>query len=242
MTKIIEITKNERPFLVHEYTRPFWQKLQKGLWERETFEVLDKFLNPNHLYVDVGSWIGPTVLYGAQTAKRSYALEPDPVAFAQLRANVNLNPKLASKIELHNYAIAEKNGQIRLGNRNQLGDSMTGVLFANAPNSFLTDAITLEEFFERNDIKDCNLIKIDIEGGEVSVIPQSKDFFRRTKIPLYLSLHPLWFEDKEKNIEAVIDGLSSYGKYYDKNFTPMRLREIGDILKREKLFEIIATS
>src|ERR1700687_4776653 len=47
----------------------FWQQVAMGR---------------QHCYIDVGAWIGPTLLYGCQLAKMAYGLEPDPIAFAEL--------------------------------------------------------------------------------------------------------------------------------------------------------------
>lgn len=46
----------------------FWKNKS---WERNTQKIFDKFLDSNHSYIDIGAWIGPTVLYGAQIAKKS---------------------------------------------------------------------------------------------------------------------------------------------------------------------------
>ena len=53
----------------------------------------------------MGAWIGPTVLYGCQNAKFCYAIEPDPVAFRQLKNNVDLNPSLISRISFSNSCV-----------------------------------------------------------------------------------------------------------------------------------------
>ena len=62
----------------------FWKNKS---WERNTHKIFDKFLDSNHSYIDIGAWIGPTVLYGAQIAKKVYAIEPDPIAFKELEKN-----------------------------------------------------------------------------------------------------------------------------------------------------------
>src|SRR5918994_6819920 len=69
----------------------FWYAWQLGFWERETFNVIDKFVTKGHTFIDVGAWIGPTVLYGVHRAARAFAFEPDPVAFPELEANAKAN-------------------------------------------------------------------------------------------------------------------------------------------------------
>ena len=69
----------------------FWDLVNKGKWETETFSVFDKYINNQTLFIDIGGWIGPTSLYGAQLAKKTLSLEPDPVAFKRLKQNADLN-------------------------------------------------------------------------------------------------------------------------------------------------------
>lgn len=63
----------------------------KITWETQTFKT---FLThgPGHdVYVDFGSWIGPTLFFSAQMFKRSFAIEADPVAFASVFTTLHLN-------------------------------------------------------------------------------------------------------------------------------------------------------
>lgn len=88
----VQIEKNGKAFYVNSSNNAnFWAQLQLGVWEPETFKIFDIFLDENHSYVDLGAWIGPTVLYGCQKAKFCYAIEPDPIAFKNLKKNIELN-------------------------------------------------------------------------------------------------------------------------------------------------------
>lgn len=53
---------NGEPFRLDPYHSKFWRKATAGGWEPETFAVLDQHLSPDRDYVDIGAWIGPTVL------------------------------------------------------------------------------------------------------------------------------------------------------------------------------------
>jgi hypothetical protein len=59
-------------------------------WERRNFLVFLKYVPGHSVYVDFGSWIGPTLFYGSQLVgvERAFAIEADPVAFAVVRANL----------------------------------------------------------------------------------------------------------------------------------------------------------
>ena len=65
--KKLLIKKNQIFFTVDcSRNYEFWKKVQDENWEPKTFEILNKFLDKNHSYVEIGAWIGPTALYGAQ--------------------------------------------------------------------------------------------------------------------------------------------------------------------------------
>jgi len=79
----------------------FWEAVQKNDWEKYTFGILSKYIDKNHTFVDVGSWIGPTLLYGAQLARMAHGIEPDPVALAELKENLKLNDKVINNVLIH---------------------------------------------------------------------------------------------------------------------------------------------
>jgi hypothetical protein len=40
-----------------------------GTWNK-TFLLFDQFINHNTVYIDIGAWIGPIVLYASRLAKK----------------------------------------------------------------------------------------------------------------------------------------------------------------------------
>jgi len=69
----------------------FWYNVARGKWEPETLAVLKQHLTSASVYADIGSYIGPTVLYAARRCKRVYCFEPDYVAYRYLLWNIDLN-------------------------------------------------------------------------------------------------------------------------------------------------------
>ena len=206
--------------------RDFWRRVGSGLWEPQTFEVFERFLRPDRSYVDIGAWIGPTVLYGAMLSRRAHALEPDPVAFAELEVNVEANPALQSKIRLYPYGIGAESGPLQLyagglyfGDQSQFGDSMSGMLAA--PGAVgqpcrEVQGVDLERFLAINAIDDCNFIKMDIEGGEYAVIPGQWRRLPQAGLPtLYVSFHAPEPARREALIRACTEELLlCYPRFY----------------------------
>lgn len=102
----------------------WWIKRYKE-WEDRTFIILDTFLDARRSFIDVGAWIGPTVLYGAAKAQHIYCFEPDPEAYRVLmrsnrsrRAEVS-GPALGSSFDPETKfyktdGTTPRNGRLRL--------------------------------------------------------------------------------------------------------------------------------
>jgi FkbM family methyltransferase len=172
----------------------FWQDVTRGAWESDTFAIFDRFLDAQHSYIDIGTWIGPTILYGCQLARTAYGLEPDPIAFAELEVNVKLNAPASNNIRLFNGCIAKRTGEATLGSRAGGGDSTSSLLFAKKKTHWTVKALSFDEFIRLNAINDCNFIKMDIEGGEYSILPSMVDYLKSQRPTLHLSLHPLYLK------------------------------------------------
>jgi FkbM family methyltransferase len=201
----------------------FWRGLARGEFEPETFRVFDAFLDPDHTYIDIGAWIGPTVLYGAQLAKHCYAIEPDPVAYRLLETNVGLNPEFGGKITLFRGCIASVCGTIRLGNRSSPvgGDSRSSLLMSGAPQGWEVRSTTLQRFMEDHRVGDCNFIKMDVEGGEAVILPSLAPLLGPAKPTLYLSLHPFLFARPDEEMRRILDLLGPYRHLLDKTGKPI---------------------
>lgn len=160
-----------------------------GVWEPETFQALDRFLTPQHAYLDVGAWIGPTVLYAAHVARVSYAFEPDPVARAELEANVAANAALGVRVV--GRAVSSAPGPVRIGPRGRAGNSMSSSLAADAPGAWDAETVQLDRFVAAEGLDDGPIfLKVDIEGGEYDLLPSLRRWLKARQVDLHLSLHP----------------------------------------------------
>ena len=172
----------------------FWQEVAKGAWESDTFAIFDRFLDSQHSYIDIGAWIGPTLLYGCQIAKIAYGLEPDPIAFAELEKNIALNKPMSDNIRLLNACIAPNSGEVALGSRGDGGDSSSSLLFERKKTHWTVKALSFDDFIRQYNVANCNFIKMDIEGGEYEILPTMVDYLEAQRPTLHLSLHPCYLK------------------------------------------------
>lgn len=168
----------------------FWNTVFPNHWEDFTFQVLDHYLQPDGNYLDIGSWVGPTLLYAAKKAKHSFGIEPDSVAYEALKKNIKLNSELEEKITIINKALSYKSGTMNLYKRTQFGDSSSSLVQSLSAEFHPVAVSTLKDLVGDYKITDLSLIKMDIEGGEYLLIPSMQKYLKRYKPPLYLSLHP----------------------------------------------------
>ena len=79
------ISRNGIEFYVNEsgYEK-FWELFTNESWEKNTTLIFDKYIDDKTIYIDIGAWIGPTLFYAAQIAKKSIAIEADSVAYNRL--------------------------------------------------------------------------------------------------------------------------------------------------------------
>lgn len=197
----MEISRNGRGYraVVTKWADSFWKGMGDASWEPETFRIYDELLQKDQVYLDIGAWIGPTVLYAVQGAKAAHAFEPDPAAFAELDANVTANRDAAwaSRLKIHNKAVAATTGSVRFGNRYAAGDSVGSVLFAEGEGGFEVATIAFGELLEQEGLENERLfIKMDIEGGEYDLLPRIRPVLERLDVEVYLSLHPHFLDEQ----------------------------------------------
>ncbi|MGI9367848.1 MAG: FkbM family methyltransferase [Ruegeria sp.] len=203
---------NGEPFRLDPYHSKFWRKASAGEWEPETFAILDQYLTPDSDYLDIGAWIGPTVLYGARKARRVWCFEPDPTAFRHLAWNLDLNE--IRNVSAFGVALSDQFGIARMASlRGEAGDSTSSLLHDGAHgNDALT--ITWDQFEAVNDLSGVSLVKIDIEGAEFSVLPTLVPWLQKQRPALFLSTHaPLLSDDeREDRMLNLFDILSFYSE------------------------------
>jgi FkbM family methyltransferase len=211
---MLEVKKNKAKFMIRDsYSQQWFDKnINLGNWESYTFDIIDKFTNKDKIYIDIGAWIGPTVLYASTLSKNVFCFEPDPIALKRLKDNIDCNK--INNICVIDKCLSDKIETTKFGGRGPLGNSASTMLLSEHSNKndvVTVQCITFEKFISDNNINlhDISLIKMDIEGGEKIVIPSMMSYFKKhnIKIPLYISLHwkPLTKEDINNILTLLFD-------------------------------------
>jgi FkbM family methyltransferase len=167
----------------------FWQRVNSGTWEVETFRAFDQNVGKETMAIDIGAWIGATTLYLAQIAKNVIAFEPDPVAFEELKKNLALNPQISNVVAV-NAAVAEQKGSVKLGIRDRAGDSSSSLMLASNE-GWSVEAVSLRDVIREGGHKP--FLKIDVEGYEFSLASSLAQGLKESGGSVLLALHPHFF-------------------------------------------------
>jgi FkbM family methyltransferase len=206
----LKIYKNNELFLIENnesnQNLSFWKNIYSQ-WENETFEIFDKYLSKDKIFIDIGGWIGTTAMYGSRKSKHVYSIEADKYSVNDMIINLKTNCK-------NNYTLINKaifnidNIKIKFGKNIHLKNSKmndsTSQIYSDdtITNEYcLAETITIDNVIEKYQINvfEISLIKVDIEGGEENILNELFDVHVKYNIPLYISFHYSWWKDKNLN-------------------------------------------
>ncbi|MGI9310051.1 MAG: FkbM family methyltransferase [bacterium] len=240
-------TLDGRAYRLVAEDRKFWCKVAAGQWERDTFRFLDRCLRDDSVYLDIGAWIGPTVLFAAARCRMVYCVEPDPIAYQRLLANLRMNG--VANVRSFHGALAARGGAVRIASEGGFGRSVTRVE-VRAPSGVRGDhatvlAMDLRALLDLWGIARIDVLKIDIEGAEFDLMPSLMELTTRIKPHIHLSLHAPFFPRSERRdkLAAVVALAERYAHCYDQRLAEIQPHEILDARLRfeEKPRSVVLT-
>jgi FkbM family methyltransferase len=122
---------------------------------------------PPRVILDLGSHIGASILRlrAAYPQAQIYGFEPDPTTFSRLTANV----AQLLDVTVLPWAIGDHDGRTAFFPRRQ--SWLSSVSSDTSGGSRVTvESVTLDRALERLGVTDIDLMKIDVEGAEASIL------------------------------------------------------------------------
>jgi len=144
------------------------------IWLTSEYEAPGFEIKENDTIIDVGGHIGLSMLFCEQFCHKGkiYCFEPELNNYRIFSDNVKLNN--LENIHSFNMAISKQDGNVPL----YLNDDSSGhSIFLKNSNYIQVESITLQKVFELNNIKKCNLLKLDCEGSEYEIINSLPDSY-----------------------------------------------------------------
>lgn len=168
----------------------------KGIWtgtyERSFALAMSEAIAPGDVCYDIGGWRGYfSGVMALAKAGQVIVFEPLPNNADRVRGIIDLNPNLP--IRLFDCAIGESNGKAKLLVMPQSSMAkLTTSLFETTQReigSVEVDVATLDSLIERNVIPPPALVKIDVEGAELSVLRGFSRSLEHHRPALFLEIH-----------------------------------------------------
>lgn len=165
-------------------------KFLAGTYEPEKTAAICRLSLPGHAVYDIGAHVGyySILMAGLVGAMgRVYAFEPRPINHAFLSRHVRLNH--CENIQTYCVAIGGEQGQATPGTARLETRTGTGTGHLS-PTGNLTVAITsLDEFIHAQKLQPPNLVKIDVEGGELEVLRGARRTIEQYRPTLIIATH-----------------------------------------------------
>jgi FkbM family methyltransferase len=175
-------------------------------WEAPNYAILKNASETHKVFVHAGAWIGPFTLFAAKLYDTVYCLEPDPVAFDELKRNIEINAY--DNIVLENKAFLDKETKISIGSDySELGRSGTSMFQKN--HAVKVDTITLASYYKNHNLPKNTMLMLDVEGAEYCLFSDIK-FFEEYTPTVLVSFHLTMLTDEQFNtLYSSLESLSS---------------------------------
>jgi FkbM family methyltransferase len=164
----------------------FFSKLRAGIWEPQTFAFIEKHVDRDTVYLDIGSWIDVTPAWASFKAKRVIAVEPEPYC-----CNVIENVVAANGIDNITLlkAALSKSEREYLYMVGGAGSSETTLVPSEGSERVPVEGITIGRLKSEIGDHDC-VVKVDIEGFEFAFSTELCKLAHPRLRAIQLALHP----------------------------------------------------
>ena len=151
------------------------------------------FPTTNLMIFDVGAHKGQTSSHFSKLFPHSFihAFEPSPYLFPETKLNLS-NKK---NISCHNFALGESDQEAFL--TSPASDLCGQVVKSQENNSTSISVRSLDGFCRLKNISEIDLVKIDVEGNELSVLQGSSEMINKNAVKAFLLECDFNKEDKQ---------------------------------------------
>lgn len=158
-----------------------------GLYDAEEMRFLLAWLRPGDTFVDVGANVAPySLLSTSIPGVRAVAFEPASLARSRAQANIELN-RLGDRVELMPMAVSDRDGWLRL----TAGRSATNALVDGDYDGPVeqVEAVSIDGLDVNGRLGRVSLLKVDVEGHELSVLRGAAAVLARDRPALIVELN-----------------------------------------------------
>lgn len=166
-----------------------------GTYEPQLQAAIQELVKPGMTAYDIGANIGYISLILAQAVGeigQVYAFEALPENIVRLRVNLALN-SMQDRVQVIAAAVVDRSGPINfwVGPSGGMGKADGSLGRDNLPytQSIKVEGSALDDFVYRQHHPEPQVIKMDIEGGEVLALPGMQQLLSQARPLVFLELH-----------------------------------------------------
>jgi FkbM family methyltransferase len=196
----------------HMSSQIFWY----GAYSGAELRVLEKYLPADGVFIDVGANQGEFSLFAAKRCSQVIAFEPSHFV-DRLRKNIALNE--ISNIAVDTRALGDSEAIVTLFSAEEdsgdgtLNEGLSTLYPSEARSTASADAVTvtLDSYMDESPIKRLDVIKIDVEGGELSVLFGAKETLEKYKPVLIIEINNEMCISAGYSMDTLYDYIVSLG-------------------------------
>ena len=139
--------------------------------------------------IDGGACVGDTSLILANDVGESgriFSFEFVPHNIENFQKNIDMNPNLKNRVHITEKALSEYSNETLYFSDGGSGTSVTDIYDVD---SLKVKTITIDDFVKQNNIKKIDMIKLDIEGSELSCLKGSLNTIKQFKPKLAICVY-----------------------------------------------------
>jgi hypothetical protein len=172
----LQVRKNEELFLIKTDSVPqslsFWRDTYSS-WENEMFEVFNKYLSKDKVFIDIGKWIIPTSLYASRKSKRVFGIE---YGYDSGDSEANATDASIMKDNCSNYTLIPSP-------------------LSQSSHSLLETLETILKDASHNSRG--SFIRVDIQGKEEDILSDLYDIHIKYKTTLFINFNYMKWNNKD---------------------------------------------
>lgn len=192
--------------------RGYLVELRAGRKESFMIGLFENAVKPGMTVLDIGAYLGWYMLVAARKVGASghvYGFEADPRNFEFILRNIETND-LQGRVVPVPKAVAKETGAMNIFLHDS--DPSNTSLFHGSSKAAIISlrALALDDYFAPDFTVD--VIKMDIEGGEIQALEGMGGILRRSKVvTMFVECHPTALRAAGRSAEELIEMLRSHG-------------------------------
>lgn len=186
----------------------------RGTYERPLQDVIASNLPLGGVFYDIGANIGFFSLIAARhvgSDGQVYAFEPVPQNAAVIERNAALNG--FASIEVFKAAVGAVTGRAELNLAHHIGGAV--LASAGAPpdmrGHMQVEVVALDDVIVRKKLRAPSLVKIDVEGAELSVVQGMRRTLRTHRPKVVYEVDDISWAGVERKTKEIADFLTEFG-------------------------------